>query len=172
MRRGRILVHEGRRKLPEKLDCEMQKKAPTARPKLTDRKTMEMVSFTCKPKRYSVSVLPKGISVDSLKMIENLKSTGKMFMNHKGGEINFKDLVLQMENARPHASRLTQGFLANTGVLIIKQSPYSPDLNLCDRFLFRKIKYEINRVDLTDQYDVRKNVQHISRHISEDFLVC
>ena len=80
-------------------------------------------------------------------MIENLKSTVKRCMNHKGGEINFKDLVLQMENARPHASRLTQGFLADTGVLIIKQSPYSPDSNLCDRFLFRKIKYEINRVD-------------------------
>ena len=123
-----------------------------------------MVSFTCKPKRYSVSVLLKGTSTDSLKMIENLKSTVKRFMNHKGGEINFKDLVLQMENARPHTSRLTQGFLADTGVLIIKQIPYSPDSNLCDRFLFRKIKYEINRVDLTDQDDVRKSVQHIFRH--------
>ena len=77
-----------------------------------------------------------------------------------------------MENARSHASRLTQGFLADTGVQIVKQSPYSPDLNLCDRFLFRKIKSELNGVDLTDQDDARKSVQHIFRHISEDFLVC
>ena len=42
-------------------------------PKLTDRKTMVMVSFTCKLKRYSVSVLPKGTSIDSVKMIEYLK---------------------------------------------------------------------------------------------------
>ena len=72
--------------------------------------------------------------------------------------MNFKDLVLQMENTRPHASRLTQGFLADTGVQIV-------------RFLFRKIKSELNGVDLTDQDDVRKSVQHIFRHISEDFLV-
>ena len=42
-------------------------------PKLTDRKTMVMVSFTSKPKRYSVSVLPKCTSIDSVKMIEYLK---------------------------------------------------------------------------------------------------
>ena len=70
-----------------------------------------------------------------------------------------------------NASRLTQGFLADSGVQIIKQSPYSPDLNLCDRFIFRKIKSELSGVDLTDQDDVRKSVQNIFRHISEDFLV-
>ena len=66
---------------------------------------MVMVSFTCKPKRYSVSVLPKGTSIDSVKMIEYLKSTRKRFMNHRGGKIKFKDLLLQIDNARPHASR-------------------------------------------------------------------
>ena len=109
---------------------------------------MVMVSFICKPKRYSVSVIPKDTSIDSVKMIEYLKSTAKRFMNHRGGKINFNDLVLQMDNARPHASRLTQGFLADSGFQIIKQSPYSPYLNLCVRFLFRKIKSELNGVDL------------------------
>ena len=92
-------------------------------------------------------------------------------MNHRRGKIKFKDLLLQMDNARPHALRLTQGFLAESGVQIIKQSPYSPDLNLCDRFLFRKIKSEPKGVYLTDQDDVRKSVQHIFRHIKKDFLV-
>ena len=92
-------------------------------------------------------------------------------MNHRGGNIKFKDLLLQMDNARPHASRLTQGFLADSGVQIIKQSPYSLDLNLCDRFLFRKIKSELNGVDLMDQDDVRKSLQHIFRHISGHFFV-
>ena len=34
-------------------------KPTLARPKLTNRKTMVLVSFACKPKRYSVSVLPR-----------------------------------------------------------------------------------------------------------------
>ena len=92
-------------------------------------------------------------------------------MNHRGGKINFKDFLLQMDNARPHASRLTQGFLADTGVQIVKQSPYLPDFILCDRLLFRKIKSELNGVDYTDQDEVRKSVQHVFRHISENFLV-
>ncbi|QQP49144.1 Hypothetical protein FKW44_009684 [Caligus rogercresseyi] len=30
----------------------------------------------------------------------------------------------------------------------VKQSPYSPDLNLCDRFLFRKLKHLLRRTSL------------------------
>ena len=71
-----------------------------------------------------------------------------------------------MDNARLHASRLTKGFLADSGVQIIKQSPHSLDVNLCDR----KIKSELNGMDLTDQDDVRKSVK-AHTHISEDFLV-
>ena len=147
------------------------KKPTLARPKLTDRKTMVLVSFTCKPKRYSVSVLPRKTTVDSKMMIDYLKSTGKRFNNHRGGKISFKDLLLQMDNARPHASRATQGFLANSGVQLIKQSPYSPDLNLCDRFLFRKIKSDLMGVDSDGPDDVRRKVQHIFRHMSENELV-
>ena len=76
-----------------------------------------------------------------------------------------------MDNARPHASRLTQGFLADSCVQIIKQSPNSLDVNLCDRFLFRKIKPGLNGMDVTDQDDVMKSVQHIFMLISEYFLV-
>ena len=113
-----------------------------------------------------------------------------------------------MNNVRPNASRSTQGFLADSGLQIIKQSHYlytrypivaralglaaavQPlgrvrarakesciqshymlDFNLSDGFLFRKIEYGLNGVDLMDQYGVRKSVLHIFRHISEDFLV-
>ena len=76
-----------------------------------------------------------------------------------------------MKNARSHASRLTQGSLADSGVQLNKQSLYSPDLNLCDRFIFQKMKSERRGVDLTDQDDVRKSVQHNLSHISGVFLV-
>ena len=54
---------------------------------------------------------------------------------------------------------------------LIKQSPYSPDLNLCDRFLFRKIKSDLKGVDSDGPDDVRRKVQHICRHMSENELV-
>ena len=73
-----------------------------------------------------------------------------------------------MDNAQPYASRVTQGFLANLGVQLIKQSPYLPDSNLCDRFLFRKIKSDLKGVNSDGPDDVRRKVQHIFRHMSEN----
>ena len=57
-----------------------------------------------------------------------------------------------MNNARPHASKLTHGFflLIDSGVQLIKQSPY---LDLCDRWIFRIMKSKLNGVDLTNQED-------------------
>ena len=40
--------------------------------------------------------------------------------------------------------------LTDSGVQLIKQSPFLPDLNLHDIFLFRKIVSKIKGVDLTD----------------------
>ena len=63
----------------------------------------------------------------------------------------------------PMLSKATQGFLANSGVQLIKQS-------LCDIFLFQKIKSDlIKGVDWPA--DVRRKVQHIFRHMSENELV-
>ena len=66
----------------------------------------------------------------------------------------------------PMLSRATQGFLANSGVQPIKQSSYSPDSNLCDRFLFRKIKSDLKGVDSDGPDVVRRKVQHTFRHMS------
>ena len=38
-------------------------------------------------------------------------------------------------------SNATKEFLANSGVSILRQSAYSPDLNMCDRYMFRAIKH-------------------------------
>ena len=71
----------------------------------------------------------------------------------------------------PMLSRATQGLLANSGVQLIKQRPYSPDSNLCDRFLFWKIKSDLKGVDSDGPDYVRRKVQHIFRHTSENELV-
>ena len=83
-------------------------KPKLSRQKLTDLETMAIVSFTCKQKRYSTSVLHKNTTINSVKLIEYLKSTGKRFMEHRERQIILQDLVLQMDNEIPHASRLTQ----------------------------------------------------------------
>ena len=47
---------------------------------------------------------------------------------------------MQFDNARPHVSAVTKQFLAQRKVKTLWQAPYSPDLNMCDRWLFNWIK--------------------------------
>ncbi|QQP50175.1 Uncharacterized protein FKW44_011088 [Caligus rogercresseyi] len=61
-------------------------------------------------------------------LIEYLRTTGKRFLSLKKDKIRLKDSLI-ME------------FLTRRDVEPVKQSPYSSDLNLCDRFLFRKVKH-------------------------------
>ncbi|QQP50616.1 Uncharacterized protein FKW44_011667, partial [Caligus rogercresseyi] len=70
-------------------------------------------------------------------MIEYLRTTGKRFLSLKKDKIRLKDCLFMWDNARPHTATDTWEFLTRRYVEPVKQSSYSTDLNLCDRFLFR-----------------------------------
>ena len=56
-------------------------KPTTVKEKLTNRKNMILVAFTCKPKRFTVTVMPRGTPVDSAVMVEYLQMTGKCLLS-------------------------------------------------------------------------------------------
>ena len=146
-------------------------KPTNVKSKLTNMKTMSLVAFTCKPKRFSVSIMPKGTTIDSNSMIEYIKDTSKRFQNLKNHKIALKDTHLQMDNARPHSATLTQDYLKQRNISIVRQSPYSPDLNLCDRFLFRAIKQNLKKEDFDSPEDVNRAIQRSIRLISKNTLM-
>ena len=103
---------------PEYRRAWIQKKAVNltiAKQKLTKRKTMVLIAFTCKPKRFSVTVLPQGESVDAQFIINYLKDTGKRFQNLKKNKVTLQELHFQMDNARPHTAAATKQFLDQRG---------------------------------------------------------
>ena len=106
---------------PEYRRAWIQKKAvkPTiSKQKLTIRKTMVLIAFTCKPKIFSVTVLPQGESVDAQFMINYLKDTGKTFQNLKKiNRFTSQELHFQMDNARPYTAAATKHFLDQRGSL-------------------------------------------------------
>lgn len=123
------------------------------KPKLTNRKTMVLAAFTCSPPRFSISVLPKGQTVDAECVKEFLITTRNRFGNLRQNKAKFSEMLLQLDNARPHTAAITQAYLANFGPTLVKQSPYSPDLNLCDRFLFTRLqeKLKLDHFDSADE---------------------
>ena len=62
-------------------------------------------------------------------------------------------------------------FLEGRGVPLVKQSPYSPDLNLLDRFMSRHIKLDLRMEEFDGPEELSKAIQRSIRHISENFLV-
>ena len=142
----------------------------TPRPKLTKRKTMLLVAFTCKPKRFSVSVLPQGTTATHETMIEFLKATGRRFSDLKKAKIQLKDLYLMWDNAPSHNAINSRQYLDQRKVERVKQSPYSPDINLCDRNLFRKLKTMLRDEDFNGPEEVEAAVRRAMKRIPEEEL--
>ena len=55
-----------------------------------------------------------------------------------------------MDNARPHSAARTQDYLKGTGATILSQSAYSPDLKLCNRFLFSHLQQHCKGLEYLD----------------------
>ena len=49
-------------------------------------------------------------------------------------------VTIMHDNARPHVARATNDFLQENNVERVVQPPYSPDMNLCDRYIFRNME--------------------------------
>jgi hypothetical protein len=75
---------------------------------------------------------------------------------HERHSLSWKNMRLIQDNARPHTSRKTMDFLASKGVQVIRQPPYSPDFNLCDRWLFGVLERARNHCNFSSSSDLRE----------------
>ena len=131
-----------------------------------------LVSFTCSAARFSVTALTKCETVTADNMVEYLKYTGNRFRNLKKDKIALlKHLFLQMDNARPHSANRTQTYLEQNGVPIVPQSPYSPYLNLCDRFLFTRLLKHCRAKEYGNGKELYIDAKRYLRSLPEDLLL-
>jgi hypothetical protein len=112
----------------------------TARRTPMDKKFMAIVAVSLRGLHY-FEVLPRNQCVDSTVYIEFLN---KMFISFgddlQRHPIRTRNMSLIHDNARPHVSQATSAYLSGKGVRLLKQPPYSPDCNLCDRYIFPRLE--------------------------------
>lgn len=136
---------------------------------MTRQKSLLMVTFTPN-KRFSVTALPYGVTVNAEVMVNYLRRTGDLWRTLRSKPVRLSDLRLQMDNARPHTARPVTEFLEKRDVTTIWQSPYSPDLNLCDRFLFLWLKNSLRGMTFSSSEEVESASLQLLRDISETAL--
>ena len=73
--------------------------------------------------------------------------------------------LLQQDNAPTHDALKTREFLRRTTTIVAPHPPYSPDLALCDFFLFPKIKFQLKG----RRFDSVEEIQRETQMVHFDF---
>lgn len=110
----------------------------TARRSTMEKKFLAIIAVSTRGEHY-FCVLPKGKTVNSELYIEFLQAMRQHFANLRE-PLLMENIRFVHDNARPHVSINTQAYLNSTAVRILKQPPYSPDCNLCDRYIFPRLE--------------------------------
>jgi histone-lysine N-methyltransferase SETMAR len=137
------------------------------RPQLTFRKTMLSVVFTGNGK-VSADVTERGETVDSERYIAFVHKTGELWRKLRSDSTCLKELLWMHDNARPHTATITREFFEKRRVELVQQSPYSPDLNMCDRWLFKEIKKGLRGYTLNCAKDVLRSALEVFNKIPID----
>lgn len=82
-------------------------------------------------------VFERNETIDSTAYIGFLAEIKQKFRSSSG-------LSIMHDNARPHVSAAVQNFFQEHNITWIHQPPYSPDMNLMDRFVFRNMEQARN----------------------------
>jgi transposase len=143
------------------------KRPRTVRPSLTPSKTMVSLVFTGNGK-VNVEVTERGETIDSNSYVNFVHTTGERWRKLKTNPTCLKQLHWMHDNARPHTAVNTRAFFEKRNIKLVPQAPYSPDLNLCDRWLFKHAKKELRKCNLSCASDVREETLRIFHSIPKE----
>jgi transposase len=75
---------------------------------------------------------------------------------------------LHHDNAPAHSSHLIQSFLAKHGIPVVRQTPYSTDMALCDFWLFPKLKRPLKGSHFESHEDIMLNATKELKSLPEE----
>jgi transposase len=137
------------------------------RQELTFKKTMLSIAFTGNGK-VNMDVTEKGETIDSQRYIEFVRKTGDLWRTLRSDPTRLSEVIWMQDNARPHTAVVTKEFFERRHVERMEQSPYSPDFNLCDRWLIKEVKKHLRTLHLSSATEVLNAAAHHFSTISSD----
>ncbi len=144
-----------------------EKRCRVVQPKLTNKKVMIILSFTGDQK-FSLETVKPGETITSEKYVEYIQNTGDKWRRLHSSPTKLSNVWWQHDNARPHVAVNTVTFLNKRNITLIKQSPYSPDMNQCDAWLFRDLKKYLRRREFKDGNEVKLHALQFLRSLPRE----
>lgn len=129
------------------------KRPRVVRSVMTNKKTMVLLAFTGDGK-IAVAGKAPGDTINSAAYVDFVHSVGDKWRTLRTKPMRLSELIWMHDNARPHSAASTVDFFRRRGVQMIKQSPYSPDLNLCDRWVFKRMKKHLRASSYNSEHEV------------------
>jgi hypothetical protein len=126
-----------------------------------EKKSM-IILAACFDGKFYLDVVPHGQNVDGDYYVEFLKKMRHSFHRRSTGNVDWHEMVIQHDNARPHTKASVSAFLDCCGVRLLPQSPYSPDYNLCDRWLFSRLENNRRFCNFVSE-------DHLKKYLTADF---
>lgn len=110
----------------------------TARRSAMEQKYLAIIAVSQKGHHY-FELLARNESVNADRYIQFLVNL-ETFLRNQQDPILPENLRLQQDNARPHTAGITVDHIEGRNIRLLRQPPYSPDVNLCDRYLFPRLE--------------------------------
>lgn len=121
------------------------------------RSTMEVkylviISVSQRGKHF-FKILQRNETLDSDKYMQFLREMIE-FHQRQQNSILPENMRIQHDNARPHVSYATRTFIHDQNIRLLHQPPYSPDVNLCDSYIFPRL--EALRTDFKSREEIQQ----------------
>ncbi|KAE9537933.1 hypothetical protein AGLY_005905 [Aphis glycines] len=145
-------------------------KPKKARQVRSNVKTMLITFFDIKDLIY-YKFVPTGQTVNQTYYKEVLIKLREKIRKKRPDQ--FQNRSWNHDNAPAHSALSIREFLADKQIPVVPHPPYSPDLALCDFFLFPKIKTDLKGQRLDDIETIKKNaVDQLKQLKIENFQHC
>lgn len=144
-----------------------QPKPTVVKPKLTNRKVLLIVAFTA-DKKIFIDAVESGVTLNAERYIQFVHRTGEIWRKLRHKQTKLASLWWQHDNARCHIAAATQKFFKRRKVTLVKQAAYSPDLNLCDRWVNKSLKQAFRNQHFSDGDEMIQHSLHVMEQVPEE----
>lgn len=142
---------------------------PTAKPNLSIRKRLLCVWWD-----YSgiihYELRKPGETITAEIYCQQLQRLQSELLKKRASLVNRKSVILQHDNARPHAARITQEKIKELQWEVLPHPPYSPDLAPTDYHLFRSLEHSLRNKAFSSEEEVRKHLESYFASQTKEFF--